>query len=358
MLFALIALLALCRPGFADDTISFKVRLQPRADLGDLTSGDEADYRRQLDLYIRRSRLEVYGRPVDGVSYILAVAGDRWGRRGSSGGVDLAYALVNYGFSDAAQLRAGLAKLPFMRGALVSSSRILLIERTRTVATVGAAFGRYITPHLTLHGKLKRKSVRYYLAVMDGQQPGDSDKFAGTAASASEHPGVVFRVQFSPEEWVEGRESDSHLGVGRHLTLGLNGALQNGIEFAAGAEDRRVWGGDLSFHLGGLTFQFEYLRVDRSGPSDASPAGWYVQAGNYHSRLKIEPAARFERFDADLPGGLDLVTIYTGGLNWYRHGHELKFAANVVHTRFQRGVRELPNASARTLLQLHSQMYF
>ena len=43
--------------------------------------------------------------------------------------------------------------------------------------------------------------------------------------SASENPGLVLRFEISPRDWVEGRESGSHLGVGRHLTLGLNGVV-------------------------------------------------------------------------------------------------------------------------------------
>ena len=173
-----------------------------------------------------------------------------------------------------------------------------------------------------------------------------------------EHDGLVARVEVSPDGWVEGRESDSHLGVGRHLTIGLNGAVQNGIEFGAATEDRMVLGGDLSFHQGGFSFQSEYLRVDRDGTLDVSPGGWYVQSGYYVGAGKIEPAARLERYDADLPGGSAVTTTITGGLNWYQHGHDLKFMVNVVHSRLERGVRQPDGDGSQTVLQLQSQMYF
>ncbi len=102
------AMLFLLDSAGADDTISFKVRIQPRADLGDFSSGSREDYRTQLDFYMRRSRLELLGRPVDGVYYILAVSGDRWGQRGASGGGDVAYAFVNYRLGPSVELRAGL----------------------------------------------------------------------------------------------------------------------------------------------------------------------------------------------------------------------------------------------------------
>lgn len=345
-------------PGPADDSIQFKVRVQPRADFGDFSSADGSDYRSQLDLYLRRSRLEASGRPAEGVNYVLAVAGDRWGQRGSSGSGELTYAFVNYHLAPAVEVQAGLAKLPFVRSTLVSSSRILLIERTKTANAAAAALGRYITTHLALHGRLSDSMVGYSLAVTDGFQQGDSDSFTDSTVSESDHPGFVGRVEISPRGWIEGRPSDSHLGVGRHLTLGINGAFQSGIDFGAGQEDRLVFGGDLSFHRGGLSLQSEYLRVDRDGPIDFAPAGWYAQLGYYFAGPQLEPGIRFERYDADLPGGGDTTTTYTGGLNWYRHGHDLKFMANIVHSRFARGVREVGGAGSRTLLQLQNQMYF
>ena len=350
-------LVSLCETD-ADDTLEFKVRIQPRADIGQFSAGD--DYSNQLDLYIRRSRLELLGRPTDGVFYILGLSGDRRGQRGASAGGDVAYAFVDYQLgTSSSHVRAGLLKLPFSRGALVSSSRILLIERSMSVSTAAGAFGPYITPHLALLGQLGAGSFRYTLALMDGLQEGDADRFSGLDVATSENPGFVARLEYSPAGWLEGRESDAHLGVGRHLTVAINGVAQSGIEFPdVGSEDRRVLGGDLSFHHGELSFQTEYLRVDRNGLTDTSPSGWYLQVGRYVPRLQLEPAIRFERFDADLDGGNDVTTIYSGGLTWYRLGHDLKFAANIVHTRFEESVRHVADEASRTQILLQNQLYF
>ncbi|MCH8991584.1 MAG: hypothetical protein IIA44_07550 [Acidobacteria bacterium] len=361
VLWSLVVLLAPMADSRADDSIRFKVRIQPRADAGDFTTATGNGYHTQLDLYIRRSRLEIVGRPTDGVLYVLAVSGDRAGQRGASAAsARVAYAFVNYQLlAPAMELRAGLVKLPFSRGALVSSSRILLIERAFNSSTAAATYGRYITPCLTLHGRLRQGRIGYSVAVMDGFQAGDSDsRFSGTTVTASDNPGFVARFEYSPGSWIEGRQSDSHLGVGRHLTVAANAALQRGIEFETGRENRLVMGGDISFHRQALSLQVEYLRVDRDGPSDLSPAGWYIQAGYYLAALKLEPALRYERFDADLPDGSDVTTVHTVGLNWYRHGHDLKFAANIVHSRFQGAVRQIDTSASRTVVQVQSQMYF
>ena len=151
--------LALADPGLGDDSIKFKVRIQPRADFGDFASGDRTEYQSQLDFYLRRRRLEASGRPVDGVNYVLAVAGDRWGQRGRSVGGDLTYAFVNYRLAAPVALKAGLAKLPFVRSARVSSSRILFIERTKTANTAASALGPYITMHFAIHGRLQDNTI-------------------------------------------------------------------------------------------------------------------------------------------------------------------------------------------------------
>ena len=357
-LWTFLVLLTLIGSATADNSIKFKVRIQPRLDLGDHKGAAGDGYATRLDLYIRRSRLEVSGRPTDDMFYVLGASGDRAGQRGSSAGAELNYAFVNYRLAPSIEVRAGLVKLPYSRSALVSSSRLLLIERTQTVNTAASAFGSYIAPHLALHGRWHTGAIGYSLALMDGLQPGDADRLSGQNVSASGTPGLVGRFEISPDGWVEGGESDSHLGVGRHLTVGVNGALQSGIEFGAATEDRLVIGGDISFHQSGVSFLSEYLRVNRNGADDVAPAGWYTQVGVYIADLKLEPAVRFERYDADLPGGSDVTTAYTGGLNWYRHGHDLKIMANVVHSRFQRAVREQDGAGSRTLLQLQNQMYF
>lgn len=353
----LLLLLSVAIDVSADDKINFRVRLQPRLDLGDHAASGGSDYETQQDLYIRRSRLEVVGRPMPDVLYIVAVSGDRGGQRGASSEAELAYGFVDYRFDAALRLRAGLVKLPYSRSALVSSSRQLLVERTQTVGVAASAFGSYRTPHLTLHGKLRDGGIGYSVALTDGLQPGDTDRLSRQSVSAS-NPGFVGRFTFSPRGWIEKRESESHLGAGRHLTLGFNAVAQSGIEFGEISEDRLLWGGDLSLHQGGLSLQSEYLRVNRDGVTELSPAGWYVQSGLYFSDLQLEPAIRFERYDADLPGGKDVTTTYTGGLNWYKQGHDLKFMVNVTHTQFQRGVRQLDNSASRTMLQLQNQVYF
>ena len=352
-------LLLLVSLGPAGGNPSFKVRLQPRVDFGDFANAGGDSYDSQSDFYVRRSRLEISGKPADGISYLFVISGDRLGQRGSSDKAAAPYAYVNYRLSEDVSVRAGLLKLPIIRQRLVSSSRQLFIDRSRPALTLSAGLGGYIVPQVSLHGKLRDGTVNYLVAVADGFQPGDSDsRFSGAAVAEVDRLAFVGRLVFSPVGWLEVKQMESHLGEGRHLSLGLNAAVQNGIEFAGATEDRMLWGGDLSFHKNGLTLAIEYLSLNRSSDADSSPTGWYAQAGYYLSDVNLEPAIRLERYDPDLPGGKDAITTYRGGLNWYREGHNLKFLLNLVHTHYQQQVSEVDGASSRTLLQLQNQLYF
>ena len=255
---SLLLLLFSLRPVVADDNLTFKVRLQPRADLGHFTAADGNSYSSRLDLFARRSRLEIYGKPADGVSYVFVLAGDRLGQQGSSNKTSAPYASVNYQLSEATRLRFGLLKLPFIRQRLVSSSRQLLIDRSRPALTLSAAAGSYVAPQLSLQGSAKDGSLGYILAIADGLQPGDSDsKFSGATVTGTDGPAFFGRLELSPGGWQEGRQMESHLGEGRHLTFGSYAVVQNGIEVGGASENRLLWGGDISFHRDGLVLQAE-----------------------------------------------------------------------------------------------------
>ena len=150
-------LLLTLSPSVADEELKFKVRLQPRAEFGDFAAED-GSYDSRLDLFVRRSRLEIYGQPTEGVDYVLVLAGDRLGQLGSANKASVVYAYVTYRLSPAANLHAGILKLPFVRQGWVSSSRLLFVDRSRPTLTLSTALGGYQAPQISVHGQLKRRS--------------------------------------------------------------------------------------------------------------------------------------------------------------------------------------------------------
>ena len=186
--------LSLGIPLGADENITFKVRLQPQLDMGDITrSADRTRYETEADAYLRRARLEIVGRPRENLLYIVAFSGDRWEQKGRSNEVILGYALVDYTFSAPLALQVGIGKLPYSRGALTSSARLAFIERP-AIADMGGRFFKYFAPHIIVHGEFAGGALAYNFALSDGLQTGDSDRaFSGKTVAKSGDPGGVLQ---------------------------------------------------------------------------------------------------------------------------------------------------------------------
>src|SRR3972149_982637 len=237
--------------------LTIRIRLQPRFDAGDLIKSDETtptSYESETDFYLRRVRVELGGHIVKNLTYNLTVEGDKNSKAPgkASNEVKILYAYGNYKFADPLSVRFGKAKLPYSRVSLTSSSKQLLIERPFSTEDAKKLFDDYYQAHLLLHGKVADGILAYSLAAGDGWESG-----AAVSGKTVHKCGLLYvgRLEISPPGWVEKSQSDAHLGKGRHLTLGVNYAAQNGIEYAGNAfeEDRNLWGVDLSGHWQGPT---------------------------------------------------------------------------------------------------------
>ena len=345
-------------PTRAANDLSFKIRLQPRLDVGPIArSADGSDYLSTQDASLRRVRLEIVGRPRDGLRYIVAFAADRWDQRGRNPSVILCYALANYRFTPALNLQFGLAKLPYSRGLLASSSRLMLPERAASADLAGRFF-KFFAPHLVLHGRLAAGAIAYHLTLSDGLQPGDSDRaFSGQTVAQAGDPVTALRVEFSPPDWIEKRMGNAHLGQGQHLTLGLNAVRQTDLKLTNLApESRLLLGADLSFHQQNLSLAAEYLRLQRDNAIEITTTGWYAQAGYYFSSRRLEPALRFGQIDKGLPNSS--TRIFTTALNWYIEAHSFKFQIALTHHKFDQNAREVTDKDSKTTLLIQNQIYF
>lgn len=356
----LLAILALPTALVADESIAFKVRLQPQLAMGDLArNADRTNYETEADAYLRRARLEIVGRPRKNLLYIVAFSGDRWDQKGRANEVVLGYALIDYSFSAPLALQVGITKLPYSRGALTSSSRIALIERP-AISDIGGRFFKYFAPHIIVHGKLSDGVLAYHIALSDGFQVGDSDRaISGKTVSKSGDPAGVLRIEWSPPDWIEKRKSDSHQGLGQHLMLGLNAVWQNDIELQdIGSENRLLLGADLSYHRRALSLQSEYIYMRRDAASESEMSGWYLQGSYFFKGRQLEPAVRFDFIDKNNAVEDDQTKIFTGGINWYIEGHALKVQANIFHHIFADNAREVRDEGSKTGIQIQNQIYF
>src|SRR3990170_3604405 len=99
----------------SDDTdISFRVRMQPRLDMGELVKNDATtptSYESEIDSYLRRLRLEIGGNMVKELKYSLVFEADKKGKFASSGSptneVKKQTANIDYKFNDSFGVRFG-----------------------------------------------------------------------------------------------------------------------------------------------------------------------------------------------------------------------------------------------------------
>ena len=353
----------------SDETdISFRVRLQPRIDIGDLIKNEDGNSNEsEMDMYLRRIRLEIGGQLYTNLKYSLVFEADKNGKFASTSGsptneVKIQIANIDYKSADAFNVRFGKAKLPYSRISLTSSSKQLIIERPVSTEAAKKLFDDYYQSHLMLHGKIAEGIFAYNLAVGDGWEPNS------TINSSTVHksdPLYVARLELSPPGWIEKDKSDSHLGKDKHLALGVNYAQQKGIEYKTTTygEDRTLMGVDISGHYEGFTAQFEYNtwkeKYTNPATKEKKPKGWYGQAGYFISGLNAEPVARYEIYDQDSNSSDKKEKTTTIGANWYAKGHSFKIGLNWASTKYEKSASGwLANDDTKDVYQVQAQLYF
>ncbi|MEK6545320.1 MAG: porin [Nitrospinota bacterium] len=380
-----------------DDTkFNIRIRMQPRFDIGETSTSLKADdgksYSSISDMYLRRVRWEIGGNLTKNFKFGAEFEADKTSKQDSTASVSAYHIFGDYKFSDEFNLLFGKKKLPYSRVSLTSSSKQLIIERPTVTEDAKKFFNDthghgYFGPQIMLHGKVAEGMFKYNLSITDGWQAGQTTKWTSKTVEKS---GLAYigMVEISPPGWIEESQSDAHLGEGRHLTLSGYYGAQSGIEYGPtktststanlttgvvtttttstandNKEDRTLTGFDLSFHLGGLIIQGEYVSMEitpsTAGTKAVKPNGYYLQAGYYISGTALEPAIRYEYYNKDSNKTDDNQTTSTIGFNWYPKGHSFKVSANYVVTTFGKGnSSKLAEDDNLSSIQIQSQIYF
>lgn len=121
---------------------------------------------------------------------------------------------------------------------------------------------------------------------------------------------------------------------------------------------------DLGFRTGGFSFQGAgYYRHDNfttAGLKDGNDWGYYSQAGYYLIPQTLEVAARISGLEFDTlnaSGAVRKTTAYSAGLNYYIHGHNLKFQTDYSYLDNSRFSGQ-PNARDRHRFRFQTQFLF
>lgn len=353
-----------------ESDMTIRVRFQPRFDYGDIIrSKDGKSYTSESDMYFRRARIEFGGFLLGKtIKYKAELSADKWDKTGTAANVALYNAYVEWQADDMYNIIVGKEKLPYSRVSMATDSQSLIIEPPSSAEDAKKVFGKteaYYQPKIGVKGKFLEGVVGYEVAVADGWSNGEAIQTAPARTVYKSGILSVARLELSPPGFAEKKKSDAHLGMGQHLTLGLNIAHQGGIAYDTAAdnkESRTLRGFDISGHYAGFTGQFEWneWKIDSTDPSVATvnPRGWYAQAGYYIDSLNIEPVARYESYNQNTKAVSKGEKNTSAGLNWYLKGHSLKAGVNWVHTKYDvNAAGALTSDHNKDVLQVQMQMY-
>ncbi|MHC5002742.1 MAG: porin [Planctomycetota bacterium] len=242
---------------------------------------------------------------------------------------DLGNAYLGYDYGNGWKVMMGSMKAPFLREELVEAQYQLAVERSVLNYSFTAGYVDALALNYT------GDQFRFTGAIHDGANSGGSVwSTPDTEWALAGRAEILFSgtwEQFDDFTSPPGSEMGIMLGVAGIYQTGESGtAMLSGLN-GAGGVNFEVYGItiDASAEFGGFNLfaAFTYLDIDTDTlNADTSPYSLIVQGGFYLSE-SWELYARYEYGDPD-SGGVDDVSLFTVGANYYFAGHNAKWTTD------------------------------
>lgn len=318
---------------------------------------------------LQRARVAFSGTAYDAnLTYNLTVRADA----PDSGDINILYGWVNYRFSDALQVRAGVFRLASTRVQFQSDLNLNMIDRPMT----DAVFGLGIGTAFRVWGELFNRRLAYYVDVANALGTPENRTITPDPADMDSNPAILARVVWR----ALGEQPGKDFAVDPDLPAHAQPAFELGAHYAFNADegDSRTlripfplprgngrggfglttanglqihqWGVDAGFKYRGVSLIGEYilrlLDVRRAARSPYTPLwqltgdgstnaqhGAYVQAGWFLPvpglENKLEAVARVGGVSV-ASGGREGTWEYSGGVNYYLAGPRTKLQLDVT----------------------------
>lgn len=232
---------------------------------------------------------------------------------------------VKFGTELADNLRidAGKFKLPFLREELISSRRMLTVERS--------SVNEFFTLNRAEQVQLSWKSDMMKLAV--AVSDGSNSEFSDIGADAVEFA-ITGRADIKLQgDWTQAGDTTAWSNQPTGIFLGAAAHYEMGDGNNGGSADYLAWTVDGSFESGGLGI-FAAIAGGHTdndpgtGTPDRDMLGIVVQV-SYNFNDTIEPFVRGEWLDDDIAD--DEALLITAGFNYYvSQNHNAKFTLDVL----------------------------
>ena len=292
------------------------------------------------NFFLRRLRFIVAGTVARNVTFFYQTDNPRVGNAGTAGtkSLDTGFrpqdAFAEWKIAgDKVMLDAGLFYTPQSRGVLNSSSSTVSFDaptfgQQQVTSTQGSA-GRDVG--FGLKGYLAGDHLEYRAGVFDGQRQAATTQ----GASSRNSPRVAARLQY---DFFDTEKGYTYVGTNRGakkiLAVGAWGDTQGDFE-SYGADVMA----DIPIGKNAVTAEADTLLYDGGRQFQQIVGGvvtpllprqhvFFAQGGFYFHTFQVQPFVRYERLDfSESRFQTGDQQRYSGGLNWYVSGQNLKVTA-------------------------------
>ncbi len=242
-----------------------------------------------------------------GFNYDFALTGAAGGRASD--------ALVMFDLAKEFKINTGIYRMAFSRIGLQDSYQYILINSPDVGATgyVSSGLAGWRVGGVTAWGDLANGMIRYNVGVSDGD-------YAPAAVVAGNEIGMSARVVLNFMDPEKGYTCPGcYLGKAKVANVGVGYFTQDDN---TGTQTYTATTVDAFYDANNATLEAAYFMYDYdTGAIGDSPSGWYVEAA--YALDKIQPAVRYESWDADGVANSDFTKI-VAGVNYLISGHDAK----------------------------------
>jgi len=245
---------------------------------------------------IRRARLSLKGKINKPLSYKLQT---EFG--GSS--QKLLDAELTFNLHSMIKISAGQFKIPLSRENLMSSSKLVTINRSQVVEALAA----------------RSKDV---LGNQSGRDIGL--KLNGSVNVITEGTLIDYTIGLFNGSGINTADLNERKDIGGRLTMQLVKQITLGGSFYSGKytpnnaldeiHNHERIGAELFYNNSLISFTTEYMK-GKDGSTEK--AGWYIQAGCFLFSKNVQGIVRYDTYDPDMNISNSISTVYTLGVNFF-----------------------------------------
>jgi len=289
------------------------------------------DDRQDDGFQLRRVKIGFGGHVTAGLRWDYEVVLNAAGGATTQGDVILDDAKFGTQLSDALRIDAGKFKLPFAREELISSRRMLAVERS----IVNEIFTLERSEQIQLSYKSDMILLRGSISDGSGNSVTGSNEFSDIGNDEVEIA-LTGRVDVKlMGDWEQAADSTAWRGQPNGLFLGGAVHFQSGDgrndNIGPAVSNNFVWTIDALFESNGLGVMAAVFgsHTDPDAGSNSDIYGVTLEV-SYLINDNWQPFIRGEWANLKDDGGDDCNLAFTAGVNYYFKGHDAKFTADVL----------------------------